>query len=154
MFHLHVLSFLWWRVAHRRWTWYTSPKENHKIYHMETCMTSGEESIWNTTRVHYSSSLCMTEMQGSQFETHSRHYWSAKRRSARPYLELERKTIPAVLTRPSPGWMLVSWTSSKQADWLIRGSDVVLTVWSQMLFKIFDCGGREYGTRKLISDRR
>ena len=34
----------------------------------------------------------------------------------------------AFLTRPSPGLMLVSWTSSKQVDWLIRGSDVVLTV--------------------------
>lgn len=43
------------------------------------------------------------------------------------------------LTRPSPGLMLVNWTSSKQADWLIRGSEVVLTVWSQMVFKIFDC---------------
>lgn len=37
--------------------------------------------------------------------------------------------------------MLLMWTSSRQADWLISGSEVVLTVWSQMPFKILDCGG-------------
>lgn len=51
----------------------------------------------------------------------------------------QKNVQESFLTRPSPGLMLVNWTSSKQADWLIRGSEVVLTVWSQMVFKIFDC---------------
>lgn len=56
--------------------------------------------------------------------------------------EMTKKSVPAFLTSPSPGLILVSWTSSKQADWLIKGSEVVLTVWSQMLFKILDCNGK------------
>lgn len=51
----------------------------------------------------------------------------------------QKNVQESFLTRPSPGLMLVNWTSSKQADWLIRGSEVVLTVWSQLVFKIFDC---------------
>lgn len=61
----------------------------------------------------------------------------------------QRKVQESFLTRPSPGLILVNWTSSKQADWLIRGSEVVLTVWSQMVFKIFDC--RREGQTKCLS---
>ena len=44
--------------------------------------------------------------------------------------------------------MLESWTSSRHVDWLIRGSEVVLTVWSQMLFKTLDCNENKKKERK------
>lgn len=43
-----------------------------------------------------------------------------------------------VLTRPSPGWMLAMWTSSKQVMWLFKGSEVILMVASQMPVKTRD----------------
>lgn len=45
-------------------------------------------------------------------------------------------TPELVLTRPSPGLMLVKWTSSRHAHWLINGSVVDRIALSQMPFKV------------------
>lgn len=112
--HLHFLWFLWWHAAHRKWTWCTFPGKKRK------------EHFWF---LQFSPRYkCLTDIRVTFWQT---SIWGLRNG--------KKKRFPAFLTRPSPGWILVSWTSSKQADWLIRGSEVVLTVWSQMLFKILDC---------------
>lgn len=48
-------------------------------------------------------------------------------------------TPELLLTRPSPGLMLVKWTSSRHAHWLISGSVVDRMALSQMPFKVLAC---------------
>lgn len=79
-----------------------------------------------------------------QSDVHFMHSWGIIKKKKKQDLTNSYE----FLTSPSPGLMLVSWTSSRQADWLMRGSDVVLTVWSQMLFKVLDCRGT--GTAKWL----
>lgn len=129
--YLHALWFLWWHVTHRRWTWCTSPREekpnNKHIYGFSknTILPRGmvRVTIWHTL--------------------HAFPTCKPIRQRVGLGMKKEEDSLPACLTRPSPGLILVSWTSSRQADWLIRGSEVVLTVWSQMLFKILDCRGKD-----------
>lgn len=70
-----------------------------------------------------------------------------------PIKHWEHQDTPELLlTRPSPGLMLVKWTSSRHAHWLISGSVVDRMALSQMPFKVLACNENIQKTvRKILS---